>query len=310
MVAGQTNRSHHFCVVAHKNLDTLVQPSQIAQPSTREREDLEYVLGGGNSEAASFNCSAICRRNPCAQGQQFSREESVGEKGPHKKLKDQKINTSTSNSFPCTVSPLPSFPLIGCSQRLYKTAFVVAEYCTHVHPLHHQLHLGSTLEPDSEVSKGQCHPNSMNTIYNKGHEYADLPSPNSIAIILPTPLLNHNLSRSHEPQCNTQLHVYCNQHVSRSPLSKSNLCQLADIHQQVGMMIPGGDCAIVLDHPQEKDEEKEVNQNRKTGQKFLTSMTHDDQSRQSLNNWMTRASIPPTPPLCPTLKKNAMLLSR
>jgi hypothetical protein len=76
------------------------------------------------------------------------------------------------------------------------------------------------------------------------------------------------------------------------------------------MMIPGGDCAIVLDHPQEEDEEKEVNQNRKTGQKFLTSMTHDDQSRQSLNNWMTRASIPPTPPLCPTLKKNAMMLSR
>jgi hypothetical protein len=54
------------------------------------------------------------------------------------------------------------------------------------------------------------------------------------------------------------------------------------------MMIPGGDCAIVVDHPQEDDEEKEVNQNRKTGQKFLTSTTHDDQSRQSLNNWMTR----------------------
>jgi hypothetical protein len=31
------------------------------------------------------------------------------------------------------------------------------------------------------------------------------------------------------------------------------------------MMIPGGDCAIVLDHPQEKDEEKEVNQNKKQG---------------------------------------------
>ncbi len=181
-----------------------------------------------------------------------------------------------------------------------------------MHPLHHQLHLGSTLEPDSEVSKGQCHPNSMNTKYsnNRGHESVDLPSPNSTAIVLPTPLLNHNLSRSHEPQCNTRLQVYCNQHVSRSPLSKSNLCQLADTHQQVGMMIPGGDCAIVLDHPQEEDEEKEVNQNRKTGQKFLTSMTHDDQSRQSLNNWMTRASIPPTPPLCPTLKKNAMMLSR
>jgi hypothetical protein len=301
-------------VVAHRNLDTLMQPSQIAQPSTREREDLEYVLGGGNSEAASFNCSAIRRRNPCAHGQQFSREESVGEKGPQKKLKDQKINTSASDSSPCTVSPLPSFPSIGCSQRLYKTAFAAAEYCTPVHPLHHQLHLGSTLEPDSEVSKGQYHPNSMNTKYsnNRGHESADLPSPNSTAIVLPTPLLNHNLSRSHEldPQCNTRLQVYCNQHVSRSPLSKSNLCQLADTHQQVGMMIPGGDCAIVVDHPQEDDEEKEVNQNRKMGQKFLISTTHDDQSRQSLNNWMTGASIPPTPPLCPTLKKNAMLSSR
>jgi len=71
-----------------------MQPNQIAQPSTREREDLEYVLGGGNFKAASFNCSAICRRNPCAHGQQFSREESVGEKGPQKKLKDQKIKRS------------------------------------------------------------------------------------------------------------------------------------------------------------------------------------------------------------------------
>jgi hypothetical protein len=44
------------------------------------------------------------------------------------------------------------------------------------------------------------------------------------------------------------------------------------------MMIPGGDCAIVLDHPQEEDEdeEEEVNQIRKTGQKFLTSTTHDN----------------------------------
>jgi hypothetical protein len=49
-------------------------------------------------------------------------------------------------------------------------------------------------------------------------------------------------------------------------------------------MIPGGDCVIVLDHPQEEDEEKEVNQNRKTRQKFFTSTTHDDQSKQSLNN--------------------------
>jgi hypothetical protein len=31
------------------------------------------------------------------------------------------------------------------------------------------------------------------------------------------------------------------------------------------MMIPRGDCAIVLDHPQEEDEEKEVNQNTKMG---------------------------------------------
>jgi hypothetical protein len=77
-------------VVAHRNLDTLMQPSQITQPSTREREDLEYILGGGNSKAASFNCSTICKRNPCPHGQQFSREESVGEKGPQKKLKDQK----------------------------------------------------------------------------------------------------------------------------------------------------------------------------------------------------------------------------
>jgi hypothetical protein len=69
-------------VIAHRNLDTLMQPSQIAKPSIREREDLKYVLGGGNSEVASFNCSAICRRNPCTHGQQFSREESVGEKGP------------------------------------------------------------------------------------------------------------------------------------------------------------------------------------------------------------------------------------
>jgi hypothetical protein len=30
-------------------------------------------------------------------------------------------------------------------------------------------------------------------------------------------------------------------------------------------MILGGDYAIVLDHPQEEDEEKEVNQNRKMG---------------------------------------------
>jgi len=141
-------------VVAHRNLDTLMQPSQITQPNTRKKEDLEYVLGGGNSEAASFNCFAICRKNPCAHGQQFSREESVGEKDPHKKLKDQKINTLASDSSPCTVSPFPSFPLIGCSQRLYKTAFAVVEYYTLVHPLHHQLHLGSTLELDSEVSKG------------------------------------------------------------------------------------------------------------------------------------------------------------
>jgi hypothetical protein len=73
------------------------------------------------------------------------------------------------------------------------------------------------------------------------------------------------------------------------------------------MMILGGDCAVVLDHPQEEDEEKEVNQNTKTGQKFLTSTTHDNQSRQSLNNWMTRASIPPTP-LCPTLKLQGVSL--
>ncbi len=104
-------------------------------------------------------------------------------------------------------------------------------------------------------------PTARNTKYsnNRGHESADLPSPNSTAIVLPTPLLNHNLSRSHElgPQCNTRLKVYCNQHVRRSPLSKSILCHLADTHQQVGMMIPGGDCAIVVDHPQEDDEEKE-----------------------------------------------------
>jgi len=31
------------------------------------------------------------------------------------------------------------------------------------------------------------------------------------------------------------------------------------------MMIPGGDYVIVLDHPQEEDEEKEVNQNKKNG---------------------------------------------
>jgi hypothetical protein len=314
-VEGMANRvkrqlMEELDVVAHRNLDTLMQPSQIAQPSTREREDLEDVLGGGNPGAASFNSSAIRRRNPCAHGQQFSREESVGEKGPQKKLKDHKINTSTSDSSPCTVSSLPSFPSIGCSQRLYKTAFTAAEYCTPVHPLHHQLHLESTLGPDSEVSKGQYHPNSTNTKYsnNSGYESADLPSPNSTAIVLPTPLLNHNLSRSHElgPQCNTRLQVYCNQHVRRSPLSTSTLCHLGDTHQQVGMMIPGGDCAIVVDHPQEDDEEKEVNQNRKMGQKFLISTTHDDQSRQSLNNWMTGASIPPTPPLCPTLKKIAM----
>jgi hypothetical protein len=58
-------------VVAHRNLDTLMQPSHIAQPNTREREDLEYILEGGNSEAASFNYSTICRRNPCAHGQHF-----------------------------------------------------------------------------------------------------------------------------------------------------------------------------------------------------------------------------------------------
>ncbi|CAK9876697.1 unnamed protein product [Sphagnum jensenii] len=224
-------------VVAHRNLDTLMQPSQIVQPSTTEREDLEDVLGGGNPGAASFNCSAIRRRNPCAHDQQFSMEESVGKKGPQKKLKDHKIDTSASDSSPCTVSSLPSFPLIGCSQRLYKTAFTAAEYCTPVHPLHHQLHLGSTLEPDSEVSKGQYHPNSTNAKYsnNRGPESADLPSPNSTAIVLPTPLLNHNLSRYHElgPQCNARLQVYCNQHVSRSPLSKSTLCHLADTHQQV-----------------------------------------------------------------------------
>ncbi len=209
-VEGMANRvkrqlMEELDVVAHRNLDTLMQPSQIAQPSIRKREDLEYVLGGGNSEAASFNCFAICRRNPCFHGQQFSREESMGEKGPQKKLKDQKINTLASDSSPCIVSPLPSFPSIGCSQRLHKTAFAAAEYCTPVHLLHHQLHLGSTLEPDNEVSKGQCHPNSMNTKYNnnRGHESVDLPSPNSTAIVLPTPLLNHNLSRSHEPQCNT-----------------------------------------------------------------------------------------------------------
>jgi hypothetical protein len=119
-VEGMVNRvkkqlMEELDVVAHRNLDTLMQPSQIAQPSTREREDLEYVLRGGNFEAASFNCSAICRKNPCAHGQQFSREESVGEKGPQKKLKDQKISTSASDSSPCTVSPLPSFLSIGCS---------------------------------------------------------------------------------------------------------------------------------------------------------------------------------------------------
>ncbi len=131
----------------------------------------------------------------------------MGEKGPQKKLKDQKINTSASYSSPCTISPLPSFPSIVYNKRLYKTAFPATEHCTPVHPLHHQLHLGSTLEPDNEVSKGQCHPNNMNTKYsnNRGHESADLPSLNSTAIVLPTPLLNHNLSRSHEPQCNTRL---------------------------------------------------------------------------------------------------------
>jgi hypothetical protein len=40
---------------------------------------------------------------------------------------------------------------------------------------------------------------------------------------------------------------------------------IADTHQQVGMMIHGGDCAIVLDHPQEEDEEKEVNKTEKRG---------------------------------------------
>jgi hypothetical protein len=65
-VEGMANRvkrrlMEELDVVVHKNLDTLMQPSQIAQPSSTEREDLEYVLGGGNSEAASFNCSAICR---------------------------------------------------------------------------------------------------------------------------------------------------------------------------------------------------------------------------------------------------------
>ncbi len=56
-VEGMANRvkrrlMEEMDVVAHRNLDTLMQPSQIAQPSTREREDLEYVLGGGNSGAA------------------------------------------------------------------------------------------------------------------------------------------------------------------------------------------------------------------------------------------------------------------
>ncbi len=85
-------------VVGHRNLDTLMQPIQIAQPSTREREDLEYVLGGGNSGAASFNCSAIRRRNPCAHGQQFSREESVGEKRPTEEV--ERSQDSASDSSP------------------------------------------------------------------------------------------------------------------------------------------------------------------------------------------------------------------
>jgi len=78
-----------------------------------------------------------------------------GRKGPQKKLKDHKIQLQIHLH-----SSLPSFPSIGCSQRPYKTAFAAAEYCTPVHPLDHQLHLGSTLEPDSEVSKGQHHANS------------------------------------------------------------------------------------------------------------------------------------------------------
>jgi hypothetical protein len=285
--------------------------SQTTQSSTlTDREELQHLLEGGPGDgsgedknigaSSSLKLAARLRRGNrcCPHGRHFLWEEAIGRKSRHKKLKTRRIIiTSASDSSACTtLSSLPSSPSMDSSQNLHKeakTTLTAAEHCTPLYPLlhHHPLQGISSLCTSTEFDSKQ----------SKDHEFADLSSPNSTVIILPTPpphILNYNpqqISPPLGPQCNSQFKVYCNQYVARAPLPESTIkCNLADIdNQRLGVIPGGGACAaaVVVGHPQEEEEEneKEVNRTRKACQKFLLS-THDGQSRHNLNNWKIGAS--------------------
>ncbi len=301
-------------VVPTNSLALDVVPTQPPTQSSRltDREELRHLLEGGPGDgsgedkniggSSSLKFAARLRRGNrcCPHGRHFLWEEAIGRKSRHKKLKTRRIIiTSASDSSACTtLSSLPSSPSMDSSQNLHKeaTTLTAAEHCTPLYSLlHHPLQGISSL----------CTSTVFDSKQSKDHEFADLSSPNSTVIILPTPpphILNYNpqqISPPLGPQCNSRFKVYCNQYVARAPLPESTIkCDLADIdNQRLGVIPGGGACAaaVVVGHPQEEEEEeeeeneKEVNRTRKACQKFLLS-THDGQSQHSLNNWKIGAS--------------------
>ncbi|CAM6025460.1 unnamed protein product [Sphagnum balticum] len=207
----------------------------------------------------------------CPHGRHFLWEEAIGRKSRHKKLKTRRIIiTSASDSSACTtLSPLPSSPSMDSSQNLHKeatTTLTAAEHCTPLYPLlHHQ--------PLQGISS-LCISTEFDSKQSKDHEFADLSSPNSTVIILPTPpphILNYNpqqISPPLGPQCNSRFKVYCNQYVARAPLPESTIkCDLADIdNQQLGVIPGGGACAAAVSCIKDAYDEKMAQTQRLMGE--------------------------------------------
>ncbi|CAM6034206.1 unnamed protein product [Sphagnum compactum] len=207
----------------------------------------------------------------CPHSRHFLWEEAIGRKSRHKKLKTCRIIlTSASDSFACTpLSSLPSSPSMDSSQNLHKeatTTLTAAEHCTPLYPLlhHHPLQGISSL----------CTSTKFDSKQSKDHEFADLSSPNSTVIILPTPpphILNYNpqqISPPLGPQCNSQFKVYCNQYVARAPLPESTIKRdLADIdNQRLGVIPGGGACAAAVSCIKDAYDEKIAHTQRLMGE--------------------------------------------
>ncbi|CAK9277147.1 unnamed protein product [Sphagnum jensenii] len=242
--------------------NTANKPDNTVQHINRQRGVTAYI----------GRWSRLRRGNRCcSHGRHFLWEEAIGRKSRHKKLKTRRIIiTSASDSSACTtLSSLPSSPSMDSSQNLHKeatTTLTAAEHCTPLYPVlhHHPLQGISSLCTSTEFDSKQ----------SKDHEFADLSSPNSTVIILPTPpphILNYNpqqISPPLGPQCNSQFKVYCNQYVARAPLPESTIkCDLADIdNQRLGVIPGGGACAAAVSCIKDDYDEKIAHTQRLMGE--------------------------------------------